>query len=165
MPNLQSDPVHSHPGHSAMEDSSNSDSGSESEVVNCNLFEQFAGDLHRPLHDASDVDSDDEGISQGNGITIGELLLNLFDLVATHKATNSLTHDIWSLLRLAVPKKTDIATYQVAEMIVRAHIRDAVVVRTHAFYYYATNPTTTYTTTDYTCLSRRLLRILRFQML
>ena len=118
-----------------MEDSSNSDSESESEVVN--LFEQFAGDLHRPLHgDASDVDSDDEGISQGNGITIGELLLNMFDLVAAHKTTKSLTHDIWSLLHLAVPEGTDIATYQVAEMIVRAHIRDAVVVRTHVFYYY-----------------------------
>ena len=129
MPNLHSDPVYEDPGLPAVEDSSNSDSDSE-----VNLFEQFAGDLHRPLYDvdSDDPDSDDEC----QGITIGELLLTLFDLVATHKATNSLTHDIWSLLRLAVPKKTDIATYQVAEMIVRAHIRDAVVVRTHVFYYY-----------------------------
>ena len=130
MPNLHSDPVYEDPGLPAVEDSSNSDSDSDSEV---NLFEQFAGDLHRPLYDvdSDDLDSDDEC----QGITIGELLLNLFDLVATHKATNSLTHDIWSLLRLAVPKKTDIATYQVAEMIVRAHIREAVVVYYYYYYY------------------------------
>ena len=110
-----------------VEGDSNSDSDSEEE----NLFERIAGDLNRPLYGdahASDSDSDDEGISPN--ITIGELLLNLFDLVASHKATNSLTHDIWSLLRLSVPEGTDIAAYQVAEMIVRAHIKDAVVVRT-----------------------------------
>ena len=153
-----------------MEVVSNSDSNSDSEG---NLFEQFAGDLHRPLYadaHASDFDSDDEERSQS--ITIGELLLNLFDLVAAHKATNSLTHDIWSLLRLAVPEGTDIATYQVAEMIVRAHIREAVVVRTPTINNYTTTTTTFFfkvvrstTTTDYTCLSQRLLRILRFQKL
>jgi hypothetical protein len=141
-----------------------------------NLFEQFAGDLNRPVYpgDCDSSESDDEGISKG--ITIGELLLNLFDLVATHKATNSLTHDIWSLLRLAVPEQTDIAAYRVAEMIVRAHIREAVVVRTSPILINVsttTNPTTTTVnctttinyTTDCTCLSRRLLRILRFQKL
>ena len=127
MPVVRSDPIGVEPDQPEVylsEDESESD-GQD------NLFERYAGDLDRQIHSDSDSDSDSPPGNIGGepkNISIGELLLNLFDLVAAHKATKSLTRDIWSVISLAVPAGTDIASYKIAEQIVRAHIRESVVV-------------------------------------
>jgi hypothetical protein len=112
--------------------------------------------VDRPLYADSDTDSHsgEEGTIP-RSISVGELLLLMFDLVAAHKATNSLTRDIWSVIRLAVPAGTDIASYQVAEQIVRAHIKEALVVlmSLHNCIDSTTTTTTAHATTTSTCTS------------
>lgn len=61
-------------------------------------------------------------------ITLGEVLLVMFDWVAAHKASNTSTADVWKILKALVPPGVVPGTFAVAERILRAHLIDAVVV-------------------------------------
>ena len=86
----------------------------DSEEEHANPFDEY--DMAWPLY------GDEEQIS------FGELLLTIWDMVAAHRASKTLTEDIWNLVKSVVPEGTEIGSYNIAEAIVRAHIKDAVVV-------------------------------------
>ena len=62
-----------------------------------------------------------------NSITVGEVLLIMFDWVAAHKTTNRCTADVWNVLRAVVPPGTNPGTFAMAERILKAHLGDALV--------------------------------------
>ena len=71
----------------------------------------------------------DDPLHQGemDSITLGEVMLAMFDWVASHKATKAATADVWSMLRAVCPPGTSPGTYAMAEMILQRHLCDSVV--------------------------------------
>ena len=59
----------------------------------------------------------DDPLHQGemDSITLGEVMLAMFDWVASHKATKAATADVWSMLRAVCPPGTSPGTYAMAE--------------------------------------------------
>lgn len=73
-------------------------------------------DVDQPLYDNVD-----------GSITMGEVLLVMFDWVAANKVTNKSTEDMWLVLAAIVPPGVNPGKFAVAERILRAHLKDAVV--------------------------------------
>ena len=93
--------------------------------------EEFEDPLTNPLDelfDSIDIDSKLYPDNPTSNITLGEVLLSMFDLIAAHKLTGTLTSDIWAMLRTVVPEGTDVGTHKLMKRIIRAHLKQAVVV-------------------------------------
>ena len=93
--------------------------------------EEFEDPLTNPLDelfDSIDIDSKLYPDNPTSNITLGEVLLSMFDLIAAHKLTGTLTSDIWAILRTVVPEGTDVGTHKLMKRIIRAHLKQAVVV-------------------------------------
>ena len=88
--------------------------GDEVQVDQLNPFDSV--DMDEPVHpDAED------------SITVGEVLVTMFDWVAAHKTTGAATEDVWKMLRAVCPPDESPGTYAIAERIMRHHLKDAVV--------------------------------------
>jgi hypothetical protein len=87
---------------------------SESEQAQADPFNCV--DVDQPLYDNVD-----------GSITMGEVLLVMFDWVAANKVTNKSTEDMWLVLAAIVPPGVNPGKFAVAERILRAHLKDAVV--------------------------------------
>ena len=61
-------------------------------------------------------------------ITVGEIMLIMFDWVAAHKTTNACTSDVWSVLATVLPPGINPGTFAMAERILKAHLADALVI-------------------------------------
>ena len=92
------------------------------------LVEEFEDPLLDELFDSIDIDSKLYPDNPTSNITLGEVLLSMFDLIAAHKLTGTLTSAIWAMLRTVVPEGTDVGTYELMKRIIRAHLKQAVVV-------------------------------------
>jgi hypothetical protein len=74
------------------------------------------------------VDMDDPIDSNcEDSITLGEVLVTMFDWVAAHKSTKTATEDVWAMLRVVCPPDQSPGTYAVAERIMKHHLLDSVV--------------------------------------
>ena len=109
---MGSDPVPAQPG---ILDHHHEDSDSSSDSESQNPFDREDINLDRSFYPP-------------NGVTFGEVLLSMMDLVAAHKLTNAAASDVWNLLGSVVPEGTDVGTFSLAEIILRAHMKDALVV-------------------------------------
>jgi len=65
--------------------------------------------------------------NENDSITVGEVLVTMFDWVAAHKTTKTATDDVWNMLRAVCPPGESPGTYAIAERIMRHHLDDAVV--------------------------------------
>jgi hypothetical protein len=76
--------------------------------------------------DSVDMDDPIDPNSE-DSITLGEVLVTMFDWVAAHKSTKTATEDVWAMLRAVCPPGQSPGTYAVAERIMRHHFLDSVV--------------------------------------
>jgi hypothetical protein len=84
-------------------------------------------------HEVSEVEEDDlldhlddPSTSDPNSMTIGSVLLTLFQWMAKHKSTDSATNDLWSFMRLLLPKASDIGTFRVLQTLLEKHMANTV---------------------------------------
>jgi hypothetical protein len=87
------------------------------------LNTEVYGDPFEPLQHEEPLHTDVE-----DSITLGEIMLAMFDWVASHKSTKVATEDVWSMLRSVCPPGTSPGTYAMAEKIIKRHMADSVVI-------------------------------------
>ena len=108
-------------------------SGSDADDSSSELASEESSDGSLPEEDVSSCEDDDlldhldePATSNPDGMSVGAVLLTVFQWMAKHKATDSSTIDLWSMLRLLLPAVSDVGTFQKLKRLLSKHMLDTV---------------------------------------